>query len=119
MAEEYDVVMLGSGPADKYRVWTLASQGKEAAVLDRRYVGGSCPNIACLRSKSVIHSAKVAPTFAAAWSLAAPRTAGGSTWPPDVAGSAGWCRGWSKRTSASTGRAGAEFVMGSEKPQGA
>ena len=58
--EEYDVVVLGSGVAGKLLGWTLASQGKRAAVVERRYVGGSCPNIACLPSKNVIHSAKVA-----------------------------------------------------------
>jgi pyruvate/2-oxoglutarate dehydrogenase complex dihydrolipoamide dehydrogenase (E3) component len=29
-------------------------------VVERRYIGGSCPNVACLPSKNVIHSAKVA-----------------------------------------------------------
>jgi pyruvate/2-oxoglutarate dehydrogenase complex dihydrolipoamide dehydrogenase (E3) component len=58
--EEYDLVILGSGEAGKYLAWTLASQGKRVAVVERQYVGGSCPNIACLPSKNVIHSAKVA-----------------------------------------------------------
>jgi len=40
--------------------WTFAGEGKRVAVVDRKYVGGSCPNIACLPSKNVIHSAKVA-----------------------------------------------------------
>ncbi|MFI5459539.1 MAG: dihydrolipoyl dehydrogenase family protein [Isosphaerales bacterium] len=56
----YDLVILGSGEAGKYLAWALASQGKRVAVVERRYVGGSCPNIACLPSKNVIHSAKVA-----------------------------------------------------------
>src|SRR5947209_11708924 len=63
MAEEYDVVVLGSGEAGKYLAWTLASQGKKVAVIERKYVGGSCPNIACLPSKNIIHSAKVASYF--------------------------------------------------------
>jgi pyruvate/2-oxoglutarate dehydrogenase complex dihydrolipoamide dehydrogenase (E3) component len=58
--EQYDVVVLGSGEAGKYLAWTLASEGKRVAVVERRYVGGSCPNVACLPSKNVIHSAKVA-----------------------------------------------------------
>jgi pyruvate/2-oxoglutarate dehydrogenase complex dihydrolipoamide dehydrogenase (E3) component len=32
-------------------------------VIERKYIGGSCPNIACLPSKNVIHSAKVASYF--------------------------------------------------------
>jgi pyruvate/2-oxoglutarate dehydrogenase complex dihydrolipoamide dehydrogenase (E3) component len=57
--EEYDLVVLGSGEAGKYIAWTMAAQGQHVAVIERRYVGGSCPNIACLPSKNMIHSAKV------------------------------------------------------------
>ena len=61
--EEYDVLVLGSGAPGKLLAWTLASQGKRTAVVERRYVGGSCPNIACLPSKNVIHGAKIADIF--------------------------------------------------------
>ena len=61
--EEYDVVVLGSGEAGKYIAWTLAKTGKRAVVIERKYVGGSCPNIACLPSKNIIHTAKVASYF--------------------------------------------------------
>ena len=61
--EEYDVVVLGSGAPGKLLAWALASRGKRVAVIERRYVGGSCPNIACLPSKNVIHGAKVASYF--------------------------------------------------------
>jgi pyruvate/2-oxoglutarate dehydrogenase complex dihydrolipoamide dehydrogenase (E3) component len=53
--EEYDVVVLGSGEAGKYIAWTLAKKGMRAVVIERKYVGGSCPNIACLPSKNIIH----------------------------------------------------------------
>ena len=59
-AEEYDLLILGSGAAGKLLSWTLAKKGMKTAVIERKYVGGSCPNIACLPSKNVIHSAKVA-----------------------------------------------------------
>jgi choline dehydrogenase-like flavoprotein len=61
--EEYDVVVLGSGEAGKYIAWSLAKKGMRAIVIERRYIGGSCPNIACLPSKNIIHSAKVASYF--------------------------------------------------------
>ena len=61
--EEYDVVVLGSGESGKYIAWTLAKKGMRAVVIERKYIGGSCPNIACLPSKNVIHSAKVASYF--------------------------------------------------------
>jgi len=59
-AEKYDVLVLGGGTAGKVTAWTMAKEGKRTAVVDRKYVGGSCPNVACLPSKNVIHSAKVA-----------------------------------------------------------
>src|SRR4029077_69259 len=40
--------------------WTFAAQGQRVAAIDRKYIGGSCPNIACLPSKNIIHSAKIA-----------------------------------------------------------
>jgi pyruvate/2-oxoglutarate dehydrogenase complex dihydrolipoamide dehydrogenase (E3) component len=61
--EEYDVVVLGSGEAGKYIAWSLAKKGMRAVVVERKYIGGSCPNIACLPSKNIIHSAKVASYF--------------------------------------------------------
>jgi pyruvate/2-oxoglutarate dehydrogenase complex dihydrolipoamide dehydrogenase (E3) component len=62
-AEEFDVIVIGSGEAGKSIAWNLASKGQRTVVVERRYVGGSCPNIACLPSKNVIHSAKVASYF--------------------------------------------------------
>jgi pyruvate/2-oxoglutarate dehydrogenase complex dihydrolipoamide dehydrogenase (E3) component len=64
--EEYDLVVLGSGEGSKFLAWTLARQGKRVAVVERKWIGGSCPNIACLPSKNIIHSAKVASYFARA-----------------------------------------------------
>jgi pyruvate/2-oxoglutarate dehydrogenase complex dihydrolipoamide dehydrogenase (E3) component len=61
--EEYDLLVLGSGEAGKYTAWTMARKGMKTAVIERKYVGGSCPNIACLPSKNVIQSAKVASYF--------------------------------------------------------
>ena len=61
--EEYDLVILGSGEGSKYLAWALAKQGKRVAVVERKYIGGSCPNIACLPSKNIIHSAKAASYF--------------------------------------------------------
>src|SRR5437773_812208 len=61
--EEYDLLILGSGAAGKLLSWTLAKKGMKTAAIERKYVGGSCPNIACLPSKNIIHSAKVASYF--------------------------------------------------------
>src|ERR1700694_3463015 len=63
LPEEYEVVVLGSGESGKYIAWTQAKKGMRAIVVERKYIGGSCPNIACLPSKNIIHSAKVASYF--------------------------------------------------------
>jgi pyruvate/2-oxoglutarate dehydrogenase complex dihydrolipoamide dehydrogenase (E3) component len=58
--EEFDLVILGGGTGSTVAGWTFAGQGQRVAVIDRKYIGGSCPNIACLPSKNIIHGAKVA-----------------------------------------------------------
>src|SRR5476649_2664119 len=58
--EHYDVLILGSGEAGKFLSWHLASSGRRLAVIERRWIGGSCPNVNCLPSKSEIWSAKIA-----------------------------------------------------------
>jgi pyruvate/2-oxoglutarate dehydrogenase complex dihydrolipoamide dehydrogenase (E3) component len=58
--EQVENVVLGGGEAGKYIGWELAQQGRPVVVIERALIGGSCPNIACLPSKNVIRSAKVA-----------------------------------------------------------
>src|SRR6202049_2518425 len=57
--ERIQNVVLGGGEAGKYIAWELARWGQRVAVVERGLVGGSCPNVACLPSKNMIHSAKV------------------------------------------------------------
>jgi pyruvate/2-oxoglutarate dehydrogenase complex dihydrolipoamide dehydrogenase (E3) component len=58
--EQVENLILGGGAAGKLISWDLAGAGRRTAVVERGLIGGSCPNIACLPSKNVIHSAKVA-----------------------------------------------------------
>jgi pyruvate/2-oxoglutarate dehydrogenase complex dihydrolipoamide dehydrogenase (E3) component len=58
--ERYDVIVFGGGTGGKLTAWASAGEGLRTAVVERGLVGGSCPNIACLPTKNVIHSAKVA-----------------------------------------------------------
>ena len=59
----YDVLILGSGEAGKYLAWTFAKAKRRVALVERGLIGGSCPNIACLPSKNVINTARVAMLF--------------------------------------------------------
>jgi len=58
--EQFQVLILGSGQGGKLLGWHMARSGRRTAVVERRWIGGSCPNIACLPSKNEIWSARVA-----------------------------------------------------------
>jgi pyruvate/2-oxoglutarate dehydrogenase complex dihydrolipoamide dehydrogenase (E3) component len=58
--DSYQDLVLGSGAGGKLLAWHLARSGRRVAVVERRYIGGSCPNINCLPSKNEVWSAKVA-----------------------------------------------------------
>jgi pyruvate/2-oxoglutarate dehydrogenase complex dihydrolipoamide dehydrogenase (E3) component len=58
--ERYEILILGSGEGGKLLAWELARAGRRTAVVERRWIGGSCPNIACLPTKNEIWSAMVA-----------------------------------------------------------
>lgn len=59
-SERYEYLVLGGGNGGSFLAWHLASQGHRTAVIERRWIGGSCPNINCLPTKNEIWSAKVA-----------------------------------------------------------
>jgi pyruvate/2-oxoglutarate dehydrogenase complex dihydrolipoamide dehydrogenase (E3) component len=58
--QRYEVLVLGSGARGKLLSWHMARAGRRSAVVERRWIGGSSPNINCLPSKNEIWSAKVA-----------------------------------------------------------
>ena len=58
--EQFDILILGSGEGGKKLAWHMARLGRRTAVVERRWIGGSCPNIACLPSKNEIWSARIA-----------------------------------------------------------
>jgi pyruvate/2-oxoglutarate dehydrogenase complex dihydrolipoamide dehydrogenase (E3) component len=58
--EHFDALVLGSVPGGNLLAWYLGRSGQRVAVVERRYVGGSCPNIACMPSKNEIWSARIA-----------------------------------------------------------
>ena len=58
--ERFETLVLGSGNGGMFLAWHMARSGRRTAVVERRWIGGSCPNINCLPSKNEIWSAKVA-----------------------------------------------------------
>jgi pyruvate/2-oxoglutarate dehydrogenase complex dihydrolipoamide dehydrogenase (E3) component len=59
-SERLEVLVLGSGTGGKLIAWHMAQSGRRTAVVERHWIGGSCPNIACMPSKNEISSANVA-----------------------------------------------------------
>jgi pyruvate/2-oxoglutarate dehydrogenase complex dihydrolipoamide dehydrogenase (E3) component len=66
-SEQLEVLVLGSGAGGKLIAWYMAQSGRRTAVVERQWVGGSCPNIACMPSKNEISSAKVAQLARHGW----------------------------------------------------
>jgi pyruvate/2-oxoglutarate dehydrogenase complex dihydrolipoamide dehydrogenase (E3) component len=54
----FDVVIVGAGPAGEAAAFKAASAGLRVAIVERRWVGGSCPHIGCLPSKALLHGAQ-------------------------------------------------------------
>jgi pyruvate/2-oxoglutarate dehydrogenase complex dihydrolipoamide dehydrogenase (E3) component len=59
-SEHYEMLIIGSGEGGKFLAWHTASAGDRVVVIERKLIGGSCPNTNCLPSKNEIWSAKVA-----------------------------------------------------------
>ncbi len=59
-AEQVDVLVFGSGAGGKLLAWHSAKAGQRTAVVERKWIGGSCPNVNCLPSKNEVKSAEVA-----------------------------------------------------------
>ena len=57
--ERVEILVLGSGAGGKLLAWHMARAGRRTAVVERRWIGGSCPNVNCLPSKNEIWSANV------------------------------------------------------------
>jgi pyruvate/2-oxoglutarate dehydrogenase complex dihydrolipoamide dehydrogenase (E3) component len=58
--EHFDVLVFGSGAGGKLTAWHMGGSGRRTAVVERKWIGGSCPNVACLPTKNEIRSAEVA-----------------------------------------------------------
>ena len=105
-------VIIGSGEGGKYLAWHLAQLGQPTMVIERRWIGGSCPNINCLPSKNEIWSAKVAHLARHAGEF------GAITGPVSInmeavrGASARWSKRWSRFTSKKYRETGAQLNHG-------
>ena len=60
MANTFDVIILGGGPAGYVAAIRAAQLGMTVAVIERDKLGGVCVNIGCIPTKALLHSAYIA-----------------------------------------------------------
>src|SRR5262249_33095403 len=58
--ERFDAIVLGTGQAGKPLALDLGGAGRRTAVIEREYVGGTCINVGCTPTKTMVASARVA-----------------------------------------------------------
>jgi dihydrolipoamide dehydrogenase len=57
MAERFDVVVIGAGPGGFRAAKRCAQRGASVAMIEREHVGGTCLNVGCIPSKTLLASA--------------------------------------------------------------
>jgi len=60
MAETYDVLVIGAGPAGYVAAIRAAQLGLKTAIVDKQWVGGVCLNVGCIPSKALLRNAEIA-----------------------------------------------------------
>ncbi|HSC58311.1 MAG TPA: dihydrolipoyl dehydrogenase [Gemmatimonadales bacterium] len=60
MANQFDVIIVGGGPAGYVCAIRAAQLGLSTAVVEKDKLGGVCVNIGCIPTKALLHSALVA-----------------------------------------------------------
>lgn len=63
MAENYDIVVIGAGPAGYVAAIRAAQLGQKCAIVDKQWLGGVCLNVGCIPSKALLKNAEVAYTL--------------------------------------------------------
>lgn len=58
--ENYDVIVIGAGPAGYVCAIRSAQLGLKTAIVDRQWLGGVCLNVGCIPSKALLRNAEVA-----------------------------------------------------------
>jgi pyruvate/2-oxoglutarate dehydrogenase complex dihydrolipoamide dehydrogenase (E3) component len=59
-AQHYDAVVIGAGQAGVPLSQALAGSGRSTALIEREHVGGTCINVGCTPTKTMVASAKTA-----------------------------------------------------------
>ncbi|WP_423065834.1 FAD-containing oxidoreductase [Devosia sp. CN2-171] len=60
MSRTYDAIVIGGGQAGPFLAARLAGAGQRTALIERRFMGGTCVNDGCQPTKTLVASARVA-----------------------------------------------------------
>ena len=60
MTERYDAVVIGAGQAGPALCARLDREGLKTAIIERKLVGGTCVNVGCIPTKTLVASARAA-----------------------------------------------------------
>jgi pyruvate/2-oxoglutarate dehydrogenase complex dihydrolipoamide dehydrogenase (E3) component len=60
MAENYDAIVIGTGQSGPSLAVRLAKAGRKTAIIERKLFGGTCVNVGCIPTKTLIASARAA-----------------------------------------------------------
>lgn len=57
--EDFDLLVIGGGKASKSLAMDLAAAGQSVAMVERGMIGGTCINVACIPTKTLVNSARL------------------------------------------------------------
>jgi dihydrolipoamide dehydrogenase len=60
---DYDVIVIGAGPAGYVAAIRAAQLGQKTAIIDKQWLGGICLNVGCIPSKALLRNADIAHTL--------------------------------------------------------
>src|SRR5689334_6496018 len=60
MAERFDAIVIGTGQAGPPLAVRLGNAGRKTAIIERKLIGGTCVNVGCIPTKTLIASARAA-----------------------------------------------------------
>jgi pyruvate/2-oxoglutarate dehydrogenase complex dihydrolipoamide dehydrogenase (E3) component len=60
MAERYDAIIIGTGQSGPSLAQRLADEGMRTAIIERKLFGGTCVNVGCIPTKTLVPSARAA-----------------------------------------------------------